>query len=260
MKIKLVLRKIKYEIYLFAFESFLKVFSFLGQGQGVVSLNSYKELLRLFKWDKEPILDETQVHAYEHVLDVNQRRLRDAESIMTVCRNAGSQCILEIGTANGVTTFSMAQNSPVAKIYTINILPEEAESGTGGTLITGAFQKKFIGSYFREKNISNIYQIYANTRNWEPNIGQIDVAFIDGCHDRDFVINDTLLVLPYMRPGGFILWHDFNPELAASHNWIAEVCQAVMLLRKQGYISGNVYHVKDSWVGIWQVPYLEVKE
>lgn len=220
----------------------------------IITLNSYQELLRLFHWKKEPILDESQVHLYEYVLDVNQRRLRDAESIMTVCANVGTSTLLEIGTAHGITTASMALNAPLAQVYTVNILPEEAEAGEGGKLITNSFPRDAIGSYFREKNIKNITQIYANTLTWEPNIGTIDVAFIDGCHDKDFVINDTLKILPHMRPGGFILWHDFNPNLAMKHGWIAEVCAAVAWLQAKGHIGGDVYHVKDSWVGIWQVP------
>lgn len=220
----------------------------------VTSLNSYQELLRIFKWGTPPLLDESQVHLYEHIHDVNQRRLRDAESIMTVCANAGHATILEIGTSIGITTASMALNAPQAHVYTVNIPPEEAESGEGGKLITYAFSKTAIGSYFCEKNIQNITQIYANTLTWEPNIGSIDVAFIDGCHDKEFVINDTLKVLPHIRPGGFILWHDFNPDLALHYGWLAEVYEAIMWLRANGHISGEIYHVKDSWVGIWQAP------
>ena len=222
--------------------------------RNVLSLNSYEELLRLFKWSKPPVLDQNQVHLYEHPLDVNQRRLRDAESIMTVCANAGREILLEIGTASGTTTASMALNCPEAKVYTVNIPLEEAESGEGGKLITGAFGRDMIGSYFREKGVSNITQVYANTLTWEPDIGTIDVAFIDGCHDTEFVINDTLKILPHMRPGGFILWHDFNPDLAVKYEWIAEVCTAVERLMSQEHIAGTVYHVRDSWVGIWQVP------
>ena len=219
----------------------------------VLSLNSYEELLRLFKWEKRPVLDQNQVHIYEYPLDVNQRRLRDAESIMAVCANAGNNVLLEVGTASGVTTASMALNAPHAWVYTVNIPAEEAEAGAGGKLITGAFGRDVIGAYFLEKNIPNITQIYANTLTWQPDIGQIDVAFIDGCHDKEFVINDTLKILPHMRPGGFILWHDFNPDLAVKYGWIAEVCAAVEHLMAAGHITGNVYHVRDSWVGIWQV-------
>jgi hypothetical protein len=139
-------------------------------------------------------------------------------------------------------------------VYTINIPPEEAETGEGGKLITGAFSRDIIGSYYREKGIKNITQIYANTLTWKPDIGPIDVAFIDGCHDYEFVINDTLKILPYMAPKGFILWHDFNPDLALKHHWIDEVCRAVEWLQLNGHLPGEIYHVKDSWVGIWQVP------
>jgi len=56
-----------------------------------------------------------------------------------------------------------------------------------------------------------------------------------------------------MNDGGFILWHDFNLELVHCRSWVNSVCLGVEKLIKEGLISGLIYHVKDSWVGIYQV-------
>src|SRR6218665_2206369 len=82
----------------------------------VLPLNNYHELMKVYGWVKDPIIDHEQTSLFEYPEDINQRRLRDAESIMTVCRNLAAGTFLEIGTAQGVTTAGMATNAPEATI------------------------------------------------------------------------------------------------------------------------------------------------
>jgi predicted O-methyltransferase YrrM len=221
--------------------------------QSSVELNNISELNKIFNWQNRPILDDPEILKFEYVLDINERRIRDAESIGTVLCNANTSVALEIGTADGHTTALMAENAPNAQIYTINIPPEEILSGKGGKLTTIALEKEKIGSYYRQKNLKNITQIYANSATWVPNIGNIDVAFIDGCHDSEFVYSDTRKVLLHMKPGSYILWHDFNVDLIEKFDWIRSVCQGVEWLYDDKILQKRIFHVKDSWVGIYQV-------
>src|ERR1700744_5653949 len=108
----------------------------------------------------------------------------------------------------------MAENAPQAQLFTVNIPPEEIVAGEGGRLTTVAIEKERIGHIYRERGCKNVTQIYANTLHWQPDIGTIDVAFVDGCHDTEFVISDTARIVPHMRKGGFVLWHDCNVGLA----------------------------------------------
>ena len=174
----------------------------------VIELNDIQELKRVFDWSLDPKLDRPEVYKFRYIEDVNNRRLRDAECLGTVVRNINPITCLDIGTGFGYSAALMAINSPASEIYTINIPPEEFEEG--GVLTTMKLDKSKIGSYFREGKFSNIKQLYANTATWEPDIGNIDIAFIDGSHDSTFVFNDTVKILKYMKPGSFILWHDFN--------------------------------------------------
>jgi predicted O-methyltransferase YrrM len=222
----------------------------------VIDINGYEELMKLFKWQHEPIIDRPEIHEYKYIEDLNQRRLRDEQSLAVIAANIDAKIGLEIGTAGGEGTALLAVNAPQSTIYTINLDPndESVASGEAGELITYLPSKDEIGKAYRERGLKNIAQIYANTATWEPNIGTIDFAFIDGCHDTEFVINDTKKILPHMRPGGFIMWHDFNPQLAPKFNWIADVCAGVEQLAASGLISGRIFHIRDSWVGIYQVP------
>jgi hypothetical protein len=114
-------------------------------------------------------------------------------------------------------------------------------------------ERKKIGDYYRRRNLTNIKQILANTARWEPDIGSIDVAFIDGCHDTEFVYNDTRKILKHAKSGSFILWHDFNPDLVRKYHWIHSVCRGVEKLFADGLVSGRVFHVRDSWIGVYRI-------
>jgi hypothetical protein len=145
----------------------------------------------------------------------------------------------------------MAQNAPQATVHTVNIPPEEIDQG--GTFVTRSFSREEIGRYYKERNLTNIRQIYANTATWEPDIGPIDIAFVDGCHDADFVFNDTRKILKFAHPGTVILWHDFNFSLVGKYDWIADVCRGIERLYEEKLIAGNILNVRDSWVGYYGV-------
>ena len=104
-----------------------------------------------------------------------------------------------------------------------------------------------------ERGVQNITQILANTAHWEPNIGTLDVAFIDGCHDADFVYNDTRKILKSMKTGSFVMWHDFNPATIYNYRWHLTVAQGVERLLRDGLVRGRIFHVRDAWVGVYRV-------
>lgn len=220
----------------------------------IIRVDNLAELKKLFAWKEDPILTDLTFHEFVNQLDLNERRIRDAQVIGTIVRNTNPAICLDIGTAEGHSAALMAVNAPQAQIYTINIPPEEILAGEGGVFTTIAMAREQIGSYYRGLGLSNITQILANTAKWQPGIGPIDVAFVDGSHDAEFVYNDTKKVLSQAKSGSFILWHDFNLELWNKYAWIHDVCKGVEMLLEHGLISGNIFHLRDSWVGIYKVP------
>jgi len=220
----------------------------------VIELNNIRELCKVFGWQLSPVIDDKKIYEFDGPEDVNERRLRDAETLATVVRNANPSVCLEIGTSDGHGTALMSLNaSPQARIYTINIPPEEITSGAGGELTTVALEREKIGAYYRKRNMTNITQILANTARWQPDIGPIDVALIDGCHDTRFVYNDTVKVLKQMKPGSFVIWHDFNLSLVNKYEWIYTVCLGVERLIADRLLKGQIFHVRDSWMAVYQV-------
>ena len=94
---------------------------FIFLNKFVISLNTYNEINNLFKWTLNPIINDQNILDYQYIEDVNQRRLRDAESICSVARNIMPKTCLEIGTGTGHITSLIAINAPDSLIYTVNL-------------------------------------------------------------------------------------------------------------------------------------------
>lgn len=217
----------------------------------VLTVRNVEYLKKALGWENDPILEGDHLYSFQYLEDLNDRPLRDAEVLGTACCNGDPKILLEIGTSHGKTTAMMAKNAQGGTVYTVNIPPEEI--GEGGKNVTFAPSLDTIGKYYRDKGCENVKQILANTANWEPDFGPIDIAFIDGCHDVEFVYNDTRKILKQCRPGSIIMWHDFNPDLCRVHHWIEDVCRGVERLYSAGLIKGRILHLQDSWVGLYMV-------
>lgn len=218
----------------------------------VLTVRDFRCLKRAMGWTRDPVLLGDYLHAFEYLEDLNDRRLRDAEVVGGACCNADPRTLLEIGTGLGRTTALMARNAPRGTVHTVNILP--GEIAEGGSNVTFAPTREEIGRCYREEGLTNVRQIFANTRRWAPDIGPVDVAFIDGCHDADDVYEDTRKILGACHSGSIVLWHDFAPDLAPVYHWITEVCRGVDRLIADGLIQGRILHLQDSWVGVHRVP------
>lgn len=223
----------------------------------VRTARTFGDLKKAMGWERDPILAGDHLQEYDTHLDLNDRRIRDAQSIGGACVNEDASILLEIGTSHGHTTALMAQNAPRGIVHTVNIPPEEISEG--GKHVTHAISRDDIGRYCRDQGLTNFKQIYANTATWEPDFGPIDVAFIDGCHDASFVYNDTRKVLKKCRVGSLILWHDFNPDLARKHDWLGDVCSGIEKLLARRVIKGRILRLEDSWVGIYRVTERDLK-
>lgn len=188
-------------------------------------------------WRRTPRLSAPHLHRFEGVEDLNQRRLHDAEVVLSACCNGQPRSILEIGTGSGEMTALMAQHAPHACIRTVSTAASETE----------------VGRAYKQARCVNVEQIVASADQWEPS-ATIDVAFINGCHDVDAVYSHTRKILRRCRCGSVILWQGFAPQLAEKFESVAAVCRAVERLYRNGVLQGRVLHLQDSWVGLYRVP------
>lgn len=192
---------------------------------------------------------ETDLCTYQDFTDANDRKLRDAEVLTTLAKNIDGNC-LEIGTSFGRGAYKLATNILDHKgvVFTLNSLPGK----TGGSATTHELTKNQIGSFLVERNVRNFIQYYCDSKFWVPptEVKKIALVFVDGCHDEEYVLEDSRKVYALLERGGFIAWHDFAPNLEGDTraSWITSCMRGVRRFCEEKEIT-KVYHLKHSWIG-----------
>lgn len=145
--------------------------------------------------------------------------------ICGIIRKEKPRAIFEIGTMNGRTTLNMALNAPEdARIYTLD-LPKE-DLGSTRFPISERYQKLVdkpqSGELFLKYSaealpaVAKIEQLFGDSGTFDFSRfrNAIDLVFIDGSHDFEYVLNDSAVALEMLRNGrGVILWHDYRAGL-----------------------------------------------
>lgn len=216
----------------------------------VNTITEFCEYLGLANFGK---IIEPDLETEENECDKYKRKLRDAEVLCTVAANADGDC-LDLGTSHGRSAYRIATNlQKKFKVYTVNLLPEQFDASSGAK-VTHLLSKEEIGSYFKNRNIDNVQQIYANTTKWDipDEINNISVCYVDAAHDTELVYNDSRKIYPRIKNDGFICWHDFNPELRNKFDWIDSAMCGVEWFIKEYSPDGDIVHLKDSWIGVYR--------
>ncbi len=106
--------------------------------------------------------------------------------------------IVEIGTAEGGTALLMHRSTQGngVKIYTVDVAPSPK-----------AFE------HLRDTGVTMFSQASLEcARSWRQSTGRsIDLLFIDGSHKLEDVANDFNAWAPFVRPGGLVAFHDYDP-------------------------------------------------
>lgn len=140
-----------------------------------------------------------------------------------IARGSGARTMFEIGTFDGATTLQLALNSPPdAVIHTLD-LPAEAVDRTRSPLLTQerayalkpASGARFVGTSVHAK----IRQLFGDSAAFPGDAfaGRMDLVVVDGSHARAYVQSDSALARVMVRPGGWIVWHDYGvwPDVTA---------------------------------------------
>lgn len=171
--------------------------------------------------------------------------------ISNLVKKLNPKKIFEIGTFQGRTTLNMALNtSENAKIITLD-LPSSELSSTKMEIEEGEVRyvekevsgERFIGHPMAAK----IQQVFGDsaTFSFAEYSNSVDLAFIDGSHAYEYVINDSQKVFSIMRPGGLIIWHDYT-------NWQG-VWSALNELHLSDSRFKNIKHIGGTSIAILQL-------
>ena len=157
--------------------------------------------------------------------------------------------LFEIGTFDGFSTYHLAKNSPSdAKVYTLN-LPVSASFADYATTYSlweyhgdrkahELIPLRGIGSVYKTSDVADkVSQLFGDSLSFDfsPYFAAMDLCFIDGGHTYTHVRSDTANALKVLRPGGVILWHDYNMQHREILRFLDEFA-----------INNKLYHVEGT--------------
>lgn len=185
--------------------------------------------------------DRDVVLPIPHRKGLGSLMLLESFVILTAARIVGAKRMFEIGTYLGATSFILAGNNPDARVFTLDLGPEEAknvqqiESESEITSIHLGSRMDFDGTPEAER----INVLHGNSLSFDfsPFFDSIDLALIDAGHELPNVKSDTENSLKIIRPQkSCILWHDYgNPDYP----------------ELKTYLDGlqlDILHIEDTWL------------
>lgn len=152
--------------------------------------------------------------------------------------------ILEIGTYYGWGTASIKAASPKSTVYTMN--PKENENANN------PINENDIGKIYRKKNL-DAKQIWADSTKYDyKKLPEIDVTYIDGNHEYDFVYSDLVNTSKITKKA--IVLDDYIPskdsprgDVRAYGEWNKSVVSAVdSFLNKNGKLFKYAYWIEET--------------
>lgn len=152
----------------------------------------------------------------------------------------------EIGTFDGRTTENMAANQPDGgKCYTLDLPPECADKAA---LPLACGDETYIDKPESGARMSaqaksgKIVQLYGDsgTFDFSPYSGQVDLMFVDGAHSYEYVRSDSDAAYRMVKPGGLILWHDYDSR------WFPGVTRALNQLQAQDARFTGIRHIENT--------------
>jgi hypothetical protein len=97
--------------------------------------------------------------------------------------------------------FASGQQDRINTVYDV--------SNSDRKMIFGGRQKRrFLGSPVESK----VRPIFSDSAafDYSPYQKQCDIVFVDGAHSLAYVESDTKAAFALARPGGLVVWHDYN--------------------------------------------------
>ena len=140
----------------------------------------------------------------------------------------------------------MAANQPSnGHCYTLDLPPENAAKAVlplacgDLTYINKSASGARISEQTRTGKITQLYGD-SGTFDFSPYYGKVDVMFVDGAHSYEYVLSDTEAAYKMVKPGGLILWHDYDSR------WWPGVTRAINQLQAQDARFANIRNIENT--------------
>lgn len=149
--------------------------------------------------------------------------------LLALCRSIRAQRVVEIGVQRGETARMLLANCPWIEHYIgIDVLPgttptmADQKSEVPGKGKAGECAKDDPRFELIQRKTGSAELAPADVLLWarspelaSPDLGNVDLVFIDGDHSPGAVARDTILARAIVRPGGVIIWHDYGARAGA---------------------------------------------
>lgn len=182
---------------------------------------TYMSLAKRGQWRNQsldelfPTLSSTRI-VLEHLPGAGlDNPIEELAILAVITREVQPRNVFEIGTYRGRTALNFALNSPVeCRVCTMDLPPAQRDEFKRSTHTADAalIEASATGVDYRGKTgAEKIVQLFGDSTSYDfsPYRNQMDIVFVDGAHHLAAVMSDTRNALEMIRPGGWIIWHDF---------------------------------------------------
>lgn len=165
-----------------------------------------------------------------------------AEQARSIGRLGGYSGIVEIGTWRGRSTRALADHLSCGVIYTIDTWagdPRDPEPGKcvdaphigrddfathGGTRVLSWFWRDHTAHLLAGRIVPVVAPAQQGCAWLEAQFGRVfDLAFIDGCHTYEAVVEDIAACRRLVRSGGLLAGHDHSPTFPGVIRAVEEI-------------------------------------
>ena len=145
-------------------------------------------------------------------------------SLQVLIRARGCRTAFEIGTFNGGTTRLIAETLPDdGHVWTLDLPPVAFDAAQTPADFAGSQ----VGEAYRDSPAAHkVTQLLGNSLDYDmgPYEKSVDLVLVDAGHEYENGVADTLSALRIVRPGGIIVWDDFEPYW---HGLVCGICDAM---------------------------------
>jgi predicted O-methyltransferase YrrM len=144
----------------------------------------------------------------------------DAEAWILAVLARRARLAFEFGTCTGKTAYLWARNmAPDGRVVTLTLAPDalsayrrdarDSELDAANALQESRFTRF---RYSGTEDESRIIQLFADSKAFDESAyaESCDLVFVDGSHAYSYVQSDSRKALRMVRPGGVVLWHDYD--------------------------------------------------
>ena len=142
----------------------------------------------------------------------------EAQSLYQMARRLRKQdsTVVELGSWKGKRTYCLAKGLRNGTVYAIDPFDGSGEPGSFELYQQSKGLTPLMDQFTRTMTdlgvIGKIRTLVGPSERFAGQISSIDLLFIDGDHSMEACERDFENYTPYLIPGGYLLFHDFDPQ------------------------------------------------